>query len=305
MWCEVIIPTYNDRHALARCLAGLAAQDCGPQAFRVWVCVDGSTDDTLNWLTQHPAAFPFALQVLTHPDGQNHGRNLTRNLPLPHLQLPYTLLLDADMVPQADMLSAHWHMQQRLGPCLSQGHAQFVLRHRNLWAAYLSTRGRFRYAQDAPVPIHYTVTDNLCLPTDWYVGVGGQDPAMSRHYGGDDTELAWRLHLAYGATLFSNPAACAANAMAKPLRQVRRQHREFGAHNLRYLRHKHPDLRAAYRSRLLEAEGWRKALAHVLTHPVLQALVWPLQWVPARAVQRAVVRYLMGAAIWRGYHLGI
>ncbi|MBX3103061.1 MAG: glycosyltransferase [Bacteroidetes bacterium] len=300
MWCEIIIPTYQNRTELIACLACLAAQDCGPQAFRVWVCIDGSTDGTREWLAAHQESLPFALQGLQHPDGRNHGRNATRNLPLPYLELPYTLLLDSDMRPAPGLLTAHQTLLNK-EPCISQGHTRFTQRRSNAWAAYLSTRGRFRYPPGAELPIQYTVTDNMALPTAWYVGIGGQDPAMSRHYGGDDTELGWRLQQTYAAPLLNNPAAWGENDMAKPLQQVMQQHREFGQYNLPYIRHKHPEFTSLFKAELLDSPQLKARLFRAACHPLLWALAKPLAYLPWPWLRRKTVRYGMVCAILQGY----
>lgn len=98
----VVIPTYNNLAELRYCLAALAQQRY--RDFTAYVCVDGSTDETLAYLHAVEEELPF-LRVLTHPDGRNHGRNAARNLALPYLPAhKWVAFLDSDSVPLPDWL---------------------------------------------------------------------------------------------------------------------------------------------------------------------------------------------------------
>ena len=85
---SVVVPTHNNVDELARCLASLQVQDRPPD--RVIVCVDGSTDGTLEHLAAMADSSPLAIHTRTHPGNVHRGRAATRNLALD--------LLDADYV---------------------------------------------------------------------------------------------------------------------------------------------------------------------------------------------------------------
>jgi glycosyltransferase involved in cell wall biosynthesis len=98
----VIIPTYNNLPELRLCLKALSQQSY--KDFVAYVCVDGSTDGTLEYLRCQPYEF---VKVLTHPDGRNHGRNAARNLALPYLhQHRWVAFLDSDSIPLPNWLEA-------------------------------------------------------------------------------------------------------------------------------------------------------------------------------------------------------
>jgi glycosyltransferase involved in cell wall biosynthesis len=98
----VIIPTYNNLPELRQCLKALSQQTYTD--FVAYVCVDGSTDGTLEYLSSQPYEF---VKVLTHPDGRNHGRNAARNLALPYLhQHRWVAFLDSDSIPLPNWLEA-------------------------------------------------------------------------------------------------------------------------------------------------------------------------------------------------------
>src|SRR3990172_2174413 len=72
---SVIIPTYNRREQLLKCLRALQAQSILPQEFEVIVIDDGSTDNTETAVRSE--GFPFSLKYLR----QDHqGPGMARNL---------------------------------------------------------------------------------------------------------------------------------------------------------------------------------------------------------------------------------
>src|SRR5688572_15008687 len=109
MTVDIVMPTYNNVQQLVVALSALAVSEMG--AFTVLVCVDGSTDDTLEYLAQ--TSFPFSVRVLNHADGKNHGRAAARNLALPHLVAEFTLMLDSDMRLAPDGLGHHIELLSR------------------------------------------------------------------------------------------------------------------------------------------------------------------------------------------------
>jgi glycosyltransferase involved in cell wall biosynthesis len=99
---DVVIPTFQNADQLRRCLDSLAGQVGRLMAF---VCVDGSTDGTLEFLRS--VTYPFPLRVLEHDDRRNHGRSATRNLARWHVTAPYILFLDSDMQLAPGAIARH------------------------------------------------------------------------------------------------------------------------------------------------------------------------------------------------------
>ena len=92
---DVIVPTYNNINELKQCLSGLESQTF--KDFHVFICVDGSTDDTMKYLEE--TSLNLIIKTLTHPNYENKGRNPTRNLVLPHLKSQYIFMIDSDVRP--------------------------------------------------------------------------------------------------------------------------------------------------------------------------------------------------------------
>lgn len=106
---SIIIPTYNHRGALQKCLASIVAQTYSD--YEIIIVDDGSTDGTYNSLllplTLRGSDLPAGkagtgLQVLRHE--KNLGANAARNRGWKEATGEYVLFCDADVVMQPQML---------------------------------------------------------------------------------------------------------------------------------------------------------------------------------------------------------
>lgn len=100
---SVIIPTFNRRVLLSRCLDALALQTLPPEQFEVIVVDDGSTDDTVSWVTERARTFLPRLTVLTQA---NAGPAAARNRGIGTAQAPVIAFTDDDAVPRPGWLVA-------------------------------------------------------------------------------------------------------------------------------------------------------------------------------------------------------
>src|SRR5947209_4843962 len=105
---SVIIPTYNRRPILERCLGALARQTVGSEAFEVIVVDDGSSDGTLAALAEWARALPYVLR----PEAQeNQGPAAARNRGLAAARAPWVLFLGDDILATPALIEQHlvWH----------------------------------------------------------------------------------------------------------------------------------------------------------------------------------------------------
>ena len=291
---DVVIPTYDNVTELRACLASINR----PGDVRTLVCVDGSTDGTLEFLTNFES--PFELRVLQHEDRRNHGRAATRNLALPYLEAPFVLLLDSDMRLEAHTAERHIALlKSRL--CVSVGAVRYENTRRNLWPRYLMTRGMNKSRDGSLVrPLDF-VTANSAMRTEDLLAVGGFDETLAG-YGGEDTELALRL-ADRGLPFVFNGQAVATSVETKTVEEGLAELERYGATNLRTTRSRHPDLPAPYWIDRLESTRFRDRAFAALLNPVTDAVVNLALLIPWFPLQRRLLNYRVLRAVWSGYRL--
>lgn len=86
---SVVLPTFNRRDSLPRALASVLGQSFTD--LEVWVVDDGSTDDTLAWLSAQPDPRVKVLRL-----DRNGGQAAARNLGVRQVRSPYLAFQDSD-----------------------------------------------------------------------------------------------------------------------------------------------------------------------------------------------------------------
>ncbi|MBI4281315.1 glycosyltransferase family 2 protein [Candidatus Uhrbacteria bacterium] len=108
---SIIIPTYNHKKALAKCLASIAAQTF--RDYEVIIIDDGSTDGTGEWLRtmkNHESRIAnYAIETIRDSlfvirNSTNGGAPAARNAGLQKAKGEYVIFCDADVVMRPDML---------------------------------------------------------------------------------------------------------------------------------------------------------------------------------------------------------
>ncbi len=107
MFFSVVIPTYNRKPILQKCLRALEHQqlrsDGVVSGYEVVLVDDGSTDGTLEWLEAHSSEFPH---VRSH--SQDHmGPAAARNLGVEKAIGDTIIFIDSDLVVTEHFLQAH------------------------------------------------------------------------------------------------------------------------------------------------------------------------------------------------------
>ncbi len=294
---DIVMPTYNNCEELQAGLEALRASSY--PRFRVLVCVDGSTDGTVEYLAT--ADLPYPLQALHHTDGGNHGRSAARNLALEYLDADQVLLLDSDMRLAPESLGRHLALLEERD-CVSVGDVQYLNAADNIWARYLGTRGKNKHASGSTIrPLDF-VTANSAMRAEHFVALGGFDESLAS-YGGEDTEFAIRL-AARGTPFIFNAEARALTIEQKTIDEGLRELRRYGQTNLRTIRSRYPDAPAPFWVDLEESRGWRGRLFRALLNPVADRIVdasFPrVPW----AIQRRLLNYKVIRAVFAGYREG-
>ncbi len=292
---DCIIPSYNNCDELRQCLQGLEGQR--HKDFRAIVCVDGSTDETVAWLSDYRPS--FELLVCEHADRLNHGRNATRNLALPHLQAPYLCFLDSDLVPHASLLEEHASLLSRRD-CISVGDVRYHSADTNVWADYAQTRGKNKYKHGDEIPYYYLATGNCAHRSTLFSELDGQDPLITL-YGGGDTEYALRLHQRFHLPVLFNARSVAYGEMQKSLAEALNQLEQFGKLNLRYIHRKHPQEYDVFWLGRFEDRSLGAAIFRSLLQPRVSAVVQTLVPLIPSSLRRILINYCVLTRIYKGW----
>ncbi|MBD2183966.1 glycosyltransferase family 2 protein [Aerosakkonema funiforme] len=202
MFFSVVIPTYNRKPILEKCLRALEHQRLGAGScitgYEVVLVDDGSTDGTLEWLSAHSAEFPHVRSFQ-----QDHqGPAAARNLGVEKATGDTIVFIDSDLVVTENFLQAH-------ADTLMQGY-------RSLMSDRLFTYGRVINTCnfDNPTSEPYKLTDfsaayfatgNVAIARHWLLSAGLFDTRFQL-YGWEDLELGVRLKK-LGLKLIQCPAA--------------------------------------------------------------------------------------------------
>lgn len=183
MFLSVVIPTYNRKPILEKCLRAMERQTFSD--YEIVVVDDGSTDGTVEWLQSHAAEFPHVRLFC-----QNHGGAAgARNYGVEQAKGDTIVFIDSDLVVTDVFLQSHVET-------LIQG--QKELGHNRLF-----TYGRVINTAnfDDPTSEPYKVTDfsaayfatgNVAISRHWLIEAGLFDTGF-KQYGWEDLELGVRL----------------------------------------------------------------------------------------------------------------
>jgi glycosyltransferase involved in cell wall biosynthesis len=106
---SVIIPTYNRSDILLKCLEALRDQSFDNSKFEVFVCDDGSTDNTAEVVDNFKSNFK-----LTYLKQENSGPGAARNRGIERAAGKYLLIINDDTIAAKDLLQKHFEAQEKV-----------------------------------------------------------------------------------------------------------------------------------------------------------------------------------------------
>ena len=111
MFISVVIPTYNRLPILQTCLRALEAQrlEAPVTGFEVVLVDDGSTDETVAWLTAQAAELPHVRLIQQSHGGPAQGRNRG----VENARGEVIVFIDSDLVVTTTFLSCHGKALER------------------------------------------------------------------------------------------------------------------------------------------------------------------------------------------------
>lgn len=292
-----VVPTRDNLDELTRCLASLQSQSHPP--VRILVCVDGSTDGTLEHLATMTDSGPAVVETLTHPGNVHWGRAATRNLALASLREEYVWYVDSDMVLDPDALTRHLEMAHS-SPCVSVGAVVYSNAAEAVWAGYLETRGRHRWPHGAVLPFTQFTTANALVRSEHVRRLSGFDERFEG-YGGEDLDFAFRLQRLTGEPFVNNRRALATTVETKTIEQAMEQFEQYGAGNLHLLEELHPAIPRTFELQRLRSTRLADRAFVASINPNVEHLVDALIGVTPRGLRNHLLNYKVVAAIWRGY----
>ena len=280
MFVSVVIPTYNRRPILEKCLLALEQQQACPliDRYEVVVVDDGSTDGTPDWLRQNATRFPHVRLIEQSHGGPAEGRNRG----VDHAQGDVIVFIDSDLVVTDSFLSCH------AGSLVSS----WAERGDRLCFTYGAVVNTANFEQPTAerhklrdLSWAYFATGNVAIDKEVLQRAGLFDTGF-RLYGWEDLELGERLRR-MGVKLIKCPAAVGY--------------------------HWHPALTLDQIPRLIQVEGERARMGLVFfrKHPTrrvrfiiqftwLHRLLWELLTLGGLINERSL-RPLLRLLIRRGY----
>ncbi len=190
MEASTIIPTFNRSAKLRSCLEALSVQTYPAAGFEVIVVVDGSTDGTLEMLSQ--LEMPYALRVIRQ---SNAGQPTALNRGAAEASGQILIFIDDDIVVAPQFVAEHLRLHRTRDQVVGIGQMTLTLPPGADWFA----RGFAQSWSD-----HYAAFNQGKGQPDWddcyggnmsvsravFMSVGGNVTDLRRGY---DVELAYRL----------------------------------------------------------------------------------------------------------------
>ena len=186
---SVVIPTYNRKPILEKCLRAMEQQVIAPKSaiagYEIIVVDDGSTDGTVTWLQAEAEQFPH----VRLREQEHRGPAAARNLGVAAAQGDTIIFIDSDLVVTPHFLQAH-------AAALQQGYGELGCDRCFTYGRVINTCNF-----DQPTAEPYKVTDfsaayfatgNVAIARHWLEEAGLFDVGFQL-YGWEDLELGVRL----------------------------------------------------------------------------------------------------------------
>jgi GT2 family glycosyltransferase/glycosyltransferase involved in cell wall biosynthesis len=247
----VVVPTYNRRESLRRCLMGLLACEVTGLDVQIRIVDDGSEDGTQPMVEQLRSEYRGPIRIHYHRQ-RNQGSGAARNVGLRATDTDLVLFIDDDCVPEpgwiAGLAGAHWDETTGAvaGKIVSPEGGNWVTR----YCSFIKFNEFSQEDTDGGElePLHTLNTANCACQRRALDEVGGFEPLLCG--GGVDVDLAWRVErLGYRLTYDASAV-------------VRHYHRE--------------SLGALLRT--FWTRGYRGTLRKVLWQPKSGVTGWRLAW---------------------------
>jgi glycosyltransferase involved in cell wall biosynthesis len=257
-YLSIIIPTYNRKKKLAKCLKALHKQKISQESYELIIVNDGSTDETKKFLEEE-MNFHENLKALHQ---ENSGQAKARNKALDIAQGQVILFIDDDIYTSEDFLKTHiefhkknpeitksclgltlWTPDEKITPYmhwLTQGGHQF---------AYHKLKA------DQIVDYKHFYTSNISVKRD-LIAEARFDTDF-KGYGWEDIEFAYRLFKNKSLSIEYKPNALAYHDNFMDPYSLKKRMNSVGK-SAKIFQKKHPELQ-------IQAKGLKKLVLILIT----------------------------------------
>jgi GT2 family glycosyltransferase len=224
---SIVIPTYNRCEILMRTLASLNQQSAPKNLYEVVVAIDGSTDGTLESVSNLHATYRLHAVY-----GEKKGTATAVNLGVQHAKNDVLIILGDDQICTPDLVLTHLHAHERHERLFVQGFYPVAREYLKGGASLLYDRTYRSAMAEAERLQRQGKTwgmwgGNCSLRAETWHEVGGVDEWQFQGYGCEDLDLGLRL-AALGVTFQYEPRACSFHMHECSCRSLARQAYEEG-----------------------------------------------------------------------------
>jgi glycosyltransferase involved in cell wall biosynthesis len=297
---SVQVPVRNPGAGFSVFLGSLASQEGLDFDWELVVADDGSASPVAGAFDLEASRASRVVSVRLEGPG---NRPRARNAALAAASAPVVFFADADLRYEAGVLRAHADAHRKPAADVFRGsRINAWAPDSTAWQKWFDTRGG-NLAPAGPMPWRHFVTGNSSARARLILETGGFDEAIDR-YGGEDTELGYRLHLA-DASFARDPGVRAFHLDIVSARRHCGKMLEYGAGGLKYTLEKHPGIGNLLGSSWLAPLASRPVgllPARVLARAALIRPVYrtALKWAETFGRPSPVFTYLSVASCLRG-----
>jgi glycosyltransferase involved in cell wall biosynthesis len=276
---SVIIPTYNRKETLLRCLQHYELQSFPLDRFEIIVVDDGSTDGTWEMLNEFQGKLKCRLSCHRKENG---GPGPARNLGIRNAAGEVLLIIGDDIFPDVNLLSEHfaWHSERY--PDDNAGGLGFVTWDENppaspfmIWLERGYQNAYHLIHHQEEVHWRFSYTGNISLKRAFLEGTREWFDERRLSYGYEDIEWGYRLQKK-GFRLFYNENAIGYHHHWQTMEHSLKRAQQLGR-SAKLLQNINREIYDRILIDLVPEGRWKRFLLDICMHPILaESLFLPL-----------------------------